>query len=132
MPPLPAPCAVLFVSDLPRLTSFYRSVASMTLSHGDDQHSVLDIAGFQLVVHAMRWTPESDGTNGDAPPLREDACIKLCFPVERIDAARSMAASLGGSIQPPDREWTDRGIRACDGADPEGNVFQVRELVSGE
>jgi hypothetical protein len=104
----------------------------MAFVSGDDQHSVLEIAGFQLVVHAMRWAPETDETNGEAPPLREDACIKLCFPVDRIDAARSMAATRGGSLQPPDREWTARGFRACDGADPEGNVFQVREFVSEE
>ena len=61
------------------------------------------------------------------PALREDSCIKLCLPVDSIAAARTQAAQLGGQIGPTAKEWEARGFRACDGYDPEGNVFQVRE-----
>ena len=49
--------------------------------------------------------------------------------VPSIAEARVRAAGLGGEVWPVDREWeaTSRGFRACDGRDPEGNVFQVRE-----
>lgn len=127
MTSLPSPAAVLFVSDVPRVTRFYQSVAAMTLLHADADHAVLECMGFQLIVHAMRGAPEGDVPADGGPALREDSYTKLCYPVQNLATARGMAATLGGSVQPPEREWSARGFRACDGADPEGNVFQVRE-----
>jgi predicted enzyme related to lactoylglutathione lyase len=43
------------------------------------------------------------------------------------DADHAVAAAHGGAVQPAAREWEARGFRACDGHDPEGNIFQVRE-----
>ena len=40
-----------------------------------------------------------------------------------------LAAALGGQIGPKQKQWTARGFTACDGFDPEGNVFQVRETA---
>jgi predicted enzyme related to lactoylglutathione lyase len=124
---LPKPSAVLFVANVSRMTEFYRAVASMALVHEASDHAVLEIEGFQLVIHALRGEPDPSPANGGPVRIREDSHIKLCFPVESIDAARTTAASLGGAIKPPAREWEARGFRACDGNDPEGNVLQVRE-----
>ena len=41
MPRLPVPSVVLFVVDVPRVSAFYRELASMTLLHQDDAHVVL-------------------------------------------------------------------------------------------
>ena len=41
--------------------------------------------------------------------------------------AGALADGLGGLVDPPEREWTAGGLRACDGHDPEGNVLQLRE-----
>lgn len=68
MPTLPHPSAVLFVHDVVRLTRFYREVAAMALVHQDDDHAVLDIAGFQLVIHALRGAPS--GRAAEPAPLR--------------------------------------------------------------
>ncbi len=48
---------------------------------------------------------------------------------KHIEDARKQAAALGGQVGPKAREWQARGFRACDGFDPEGNVFQVRETA---
>lgn len=123
MPPLPAPAAVLFVADVRRMTKFYVGLAGMRMLHDDTDHAVLELAGFQLVIHSLRGE--------SAPPhpvtIREDSHTKICFPVTRIAEARARAESLGGMILPVEKEWEARGFRACDGHDPEGNVIQVRE-----
>ena len=121
---LPSTAAVMFVDKIERMSAFYQGVAAMAVVHADDEHVVLEAAGFQLIVHAI---PYSDATETTSYPLREDGCIKLCLPVASIDAARPIAAGLGGELWPPEREWQARGVRVCDGRDPEGNVFQLRQ-----
>lgn len=121
MPPV---AAVMFVDNVDRMSAFYQGVAGMTAMHADDEHVVLEAAGFQLIVHAI---PAAYANDASAYPLREDGCIKLCLPVTSIDAARAVAVGLGGELWPPEREWEARGVRVCDGRDPEGNVFQLRQ-----
>ena len=128
---LPKPSAVLFVANVPNMTAFYRTLASMALLHDAAGHAILEIDGFQLVIHALRGAPDAAAAPVGKVPAREDTYIKLCFPVESIAAARSRAAALGGTIQPASSEWEARGFRACDGCDPEGNVFQVRQTAAG-
>lgn len=126
MNPLPCPAQVVFAEDVPRVTAFYQAVAQMQLQHQDDEHAVLELAGFELVVHRLHGAPPPEP--GDAPAqVREDAYTKLCLPVDSIANARIRAAQVGGFIRPPGHEWQARGFRACDGHDPEGNVIQVRE-----
>ncbi len=124
----PTPAAVLFVADVPRMTMFYQQLAGMSVEHAEASHAVLEIAGFQLVIHALRWADDAS-TSGGGVSVREDSYHKLCYPVASIDAARALAASLGGHIQGPEKAWASRGFRACDGHDPEGNVLQVREAA---
>ena len=120
----PAPAAVVFVADVPRMTVFYRELFSMHVLQGDADFAVLESDGLQLTIHALRGEPGNTAT-------RVDTYLKLCFPVDRIADARARAPSLGGELWPPENEWTapERGFRACDGRDPEGNVFQVREAL---
>jgi predicted enzyme related to lactoylglutathione lyase len=109
------------------MRQFYETLASMALLQEDDQHAVLELEGFQLVIHALRGAPDAAAAPGDQPPARVDSYIKVCLPVMSIAEARSRAAALGGMIKPPGSEWEARGFRACDGQDPEGNVLQVRQ-----
>jgi predicted enzyme related to lactoylglutathione lyase len=119
----PGPAAVVFVHDVARMTVFYRDVASMVALHVDDDHAVLERDGFQLTIHRI------DGAGMDFR-TREDAYVKVCFPVDDLAMARAQVESLGGALWPKDREWEARGFRACDGRDPEGNVFQLRMPVA--
>lgn len=129
MPDLPCPSAVVFVHDLHHVTRFYRALASMDVVHEDDVHVVLGLAGFELVVHLLRHEPPVVLDERGLPPVREDCYLKVCLPVASIAAARDVAAANGGRILPPDREWESRGVRACEGWDPEGNVLQVRQAA---
>ena len=123
----PAPTVVVFVSDVQRVSTFYRELASMRILLEDDVHCVMEIGGFQLVIHALRGEPEVLPAKHGRIPVREDSYVKLCLPVESIGTARAVALKHGGGIKPPEHEWEARGFRACDGHDPEGNVIQVRE-----
>lgn len=121
--------AVVFVSDVPRLSDFYRELAGLSLQHQDADHALLQGDGFQLVVHRIFGASADQQVATDAVSVREDSHVKLCFPVASIAAARRTALALGGAIKAPEFEWEARGFRACDGHDPEGNVIQVRETV---
>ncbi|WP_326535888.1 VOC family protein [Pseudorhodoferax sp.] len=125
----PKPSCVVFAKDVAALAHFYREVVDMAVVHADADHTVLDQEGFQLVVHGIPPAIAAQIEITRPPYVREDTPIKLCLPVARIADARSKAAQLGGQVQPPSAEWQARGFRACDGHDPEGNVFQVRESL---
>ena len=122
----PLAAAVVFVDDVPRLTAFYQALAGMTLVQSDEQHAVLEAASFQLTIHAIG---AAGHTLAAVYHVRGDSYVKFCLPVDSIARARASAAALGGEVWDPSKEWdaTERGFRACDGHDLEGNVFQVRE-----
>lgn len=125
------PGVVVFVVDVARVALFYESVASMRRVGQDGDHVVLELAGFQLVIHRMRGGPEPDGAAAGPVQPREDSCMKVCLPVASIGAAREAALRCGGLIRPASFEWDGAGYRACDGHDPEGNIVQVREIAGG-
>jgi predicted enzyme related to lactoylglutathione lyase len=118
---------VLFVADVPHVADFYRGVFAMERIDGDADHEVLQLEGFQVVIHRLRGEPDPVKDADGKVIVREDSYMKLCLPVRSIDAARTRAQALGGVIKPAAHEWEARGFRACDGHDPEGNVIQARE-----
>ena len=126
----PKPSAVIFAKDIDVLARFYQDVAEMTEVLRDQNHVVLNEEGFQIVVHGIPKQIAATIEIDSPPEVREEMPIKICLPVTSIDHARTRAAALGGRIGPKTKEWSARGFRACDGYDPEGNVFQVRESAS--
>ena len=126
----PAPSVVLFVADVPRVSAFYRALASMALLHEDEMHVVLGIDGLELVIHQLRGEPTVQPDANGRPTLREDSYWKLCLPVQSLPAARETGAAHGGGIRTPEHGREGPGFRACDGHDPEGNVMQVRVAVA--
>lgn len=121
------PGAVLFASDSPGIASFYEGLFGMTRTHSEDGLIVLESSRLQLVIHGI---PKkiAESIEIDSPPSRRsNTAIKLVFPVENIAECRALAESLGGGLDPKEKEFVARGFRACDGFDPEGNVFQLRE-----
>jgi predicted enzyme related to lactoylglutathione lyase len=123
----PAAAAVIYAKDLARVSRFYAGVAGLRTLQQEAGFAVMETAGFQLTVVAIppRIAEQIEIT---APPARrEDTALKLAFFVPGIAAARACAADLGGIVDGPEREWTMHGWRHCDGHDPEGNVFQLRE-----
>jgi predicted enzyme related to lactoylglutathione lyase len=126
----PKPSVVIFAKSVPKLAHFYQEVAVMTVVHQDQDHIVLDQEGFQVVIHGIPKKIATEIHITEPPQIREETPIKLCLPVSSIDHARTKATELGGKVGSKGKEWEARGFKACDGYDPEGNVFQVRESAA--
>jgi predicted enzyme related to lactoylglutathione lyase len=126
----PKPSVVIFAKSVPKLAHFYQEVAVMTVVHQDKDHIVLDQEGFQVVIHGIPKKIATEIHITEPPQIREETPIKLCLPVSSIDHARTKATELGGKVGSKGKEWEARGFKACDGYDPEGNVFQVRESAA--
>lgn len=126
MPTFARSGAVVFVRQLERMRSFYREVAALTLVQEESAFAVLQNDSLELVLHAIPAHVAATFEIADPPQVREDASVKLIFPVADLAAARAAAAQQGGRLLPAEREWNWCGCRVCDGVDPEGNVFQLR------
>lgn len=126
----PRPSVVVFAKSVATMAAFYKAVADMEELEVDEGHVVLEVESFQLVVHGIPKAIAASIHITAPPEIREDTPVKLCLPVDSIAVARERALRLGGRVGPKAKEWEARGFRACDGYDPEGNVFQVRENAS--
>lgn len=121
--------AVLYVKDPARLSRFYEVVAGFTLADLQPEFVVLEARGFQFVIVKMPQHIADSIEITEPPARREDTPIKLIFSVASIAQARAGAQALGGELNPPEREWSFKDARVCDGHDPEGNIFQLRETL---
>lgn len=130
MPSTAKPGAVVFAKGLERVAKFYEQLLSLSVTHGERDHVVLESEHLELVIHAIPSRITGSITITEPPEVREETPIKLFFPVASLAEARSAASQLGGQLNPSQSEWAGRGFRACDGHDPEGNVFQLRQNVS--
>jgi len=79
----------------------------------------LDAGGTSLALHAIPVELAKEITLTNPPRPRETAPVKLVFVVRDLEAERARLVSLGMSMSEV-RAWG-----ACDGIDPEGNVFQL-------
>lgn len=126
MPTVVKSGAVVFAKYLQPMTTFYREVAMLAPTQQEDGHAVLENDSLQLVVHAIPPHIAATFEISDPPQVREEASVKLVFPVADLAVARLAAAAHGGRLLPQENEWIWQGFRVCDGVDPEGNVFQLR------
>lgn len=126
--PKPKAAAVLYAKNLQRLAGFYARVARLSFSRSAPDHVVLECESFQLAVIQI---PKhiADSIEIQEPPVRrENTAIKLVFFIESIADVRAVVSDEGGELNPMEREWIFDGNRVCDGHDPEGNVFQLRQV----
>jgi len=119
--------ATVYAKDLDRVSRFYQEVCELQLAESGDDFVALERGPIQLVVVRI---PEKFAQTIEIalpPQRREDTALKLMFVVRSIADARHAAVRLGGVIDGAGKEWEFRGMRVCDGHDPEGNVLQLRE-----
>jgi hypothetical protein len=114
---------VLFASDLDVLAGFYQQVFNISATRRDDDHALLNINGFELMIHQI---PKHllDPTPITSPPeRRERTAIRLNFPIPDMVTARREAHRLGGIIDELPPPWAGTDTSFFLGHDPEGNVF---------
>ncbi|MCU1594478.1 MAG: hypothetical protein JWO12_1870 [Frankiales bacterium] len=117
------PSAVIYVKDLASMHAFYERVAKLPTVEVTAEY--VEMA--ELLLVAMPSDIADTFEIADPPVRREDAAVKLVFDVPVLAAARVRASQLGGVVDPPDSEWEFGDYKVCDGHDPEGNPFQLRE-----
>ncbi|MEO7129246.1 MAG: VOC family protein, partial [Rhodoferax sp.] len=129
--PMPGPArAGLFVyaKDKDRLCRFYAEVAGMKKLNETAELTVLESGDIQLLVHNIPASIAATITITTPPARREDTALKFFFTVSSLEQARAKATALGGAIW--NENWRGPGFVVCNGMDPEGNVFQVREIAA--
>ena len=121
--------AVLFAKDLDKLASFYSIALGMDDVQAGEHYALLKQGGFELIVHQIPKHIASGIQISDPPLRREAGAVRLDYPVESIEDSRTLARSLGGSIDEDPPTWADRDANFYLGNDPEGNVFGVSQQV---
>jgi catechol 2,3-dioxygenase-like lactoylglutathione lyase family enzyme len=109
---------VLFVHDAARMQGFYEQLG-LTVIDGSAASGYVRLSdpGGGAVL-ALHYTPHVGPPTGP----RTDTAIKNCFRVDDIEAARDALGQHGAQMR--DIQRFD-GMAICDGADPEGNIFQL-------
>ena len=122
----PVAGAVIYASDFVRLSNFYSRLLGFVVVENDTEHVLLRSASFELVIITTAQSRET--VDVTAPPTpRMQVAIKPVFYVNDLAAARATAHALGGGLKPKVHEWHFRDCIVCDGFDPEGNIFQLRQ-----
>jgi predicted enzyme related to lactoylglutathione lyase len=123
---IPRVGAVIYAVGVERMATFYATLLAMVRLHAEADYAVLTGDDFELVIHAIPAQYATDITIATPPEPREDIPIKLVWTVESLDRCAEHAARTGGRLF--DDTWSWRGVRIRNGYDPEGNMFQLREI----
>ena len=110
--------AMLFVANLPAMEAFYRNVCGFGPIEDTrlDDWVEFDTGSTRFALHAI---PQHHGAAASPTP-RETAGCKLILAADDLAATRERLAAAAATIL--DRPWG-----GWDFADPEGNVWGVRE-----
>jgi len=109
---------ILFVKDIDVVKDFYHSTLGLPILNEESPEFItLDGGGCQLSLHKIPPQYADD----DIEP-REDSYTKLVFQSDNVEQDREELLKLGIRMKEIHR-WN--GIVFCDGADPEGNIFQI-------
>jgi catechol 2,3-dioxygenase-like lactoylglutathione lyase family enzyme len=112
---------MIFVKDLPRMTSFYGDILGLERLEETRTESWAEFEAGGGVILALHRIPPPLADQieiASTPRPREMNPVKLIFEVEDLESERRRLEHLGVTII--ERPWG-----ACDGIDPEGNIFQV-------
>lgn len=120
--------ALIYAKHVDSLAAFYQTVLGMAVSHATVDLTVLTSADAQLVIHAHPESIAGQITITVPPALRDWSAVKLFFTVDNLEATRTLIPTLGGVVLP--EIWSGPSFRVCNVADPEGNIFHIRERTS--
>lgn len=115
---------MIYVNDLSRMAHFYGEVLGLEPVAGSrtDSWAEFNAGAATLGLHAIPPEIASQFEITSPPQLREEYPVKLIFAAQDIDAEQARLEALGVTMMR--RPWD-----ACDGVDPEGNIFQICQAV---
>jgi extradiol dioxygenase family protein len=113
--------AIIFAKDLEVMRRFYGEKLGLEPIPESQQPGWIEFeaGASRLALHAIPETIANSISVADPVQPREATPIKLVFAVGDVDAERSRLMAQGVTM------FTTRPWGACDGIDPEGNVFQL-------
>jgi len=113
--------AIIFVTNLLLMTEFYRDKLGLRpiLEGATPEWIEFDAGGTRISLHAIPEGIAKEIGTSAAPRVREEMPTKLVFAVADVEAERARLLALGVRMLEL-KSWG-----ACDGVDPEGNVFQI-------
>jgi len=116
--------AILYVRDLERMKRFYSEMLRANPTNRDwtDAWATFETGVARFSLHAIPREIAKSIEIESPPTPREQHAVKLSFEVKDVESERARLESLG--VQMLRRPWQKPG-EACDGVDPEGNVFQI-------
>lgn len=106
---------ILFCKDMPGMIAFYRDVMGLKLS---TRTGVPETEWAELGGKAFRLCLHKSGKPGQAGRSRN----KVVFSVDDVGVSRKHLIK-GGARMGKHHHWGH--LDACDGKDPEGNLFQI-------
>jgi catechol 2,3-dioxygenase-like lactoylglutathione lyase family enzyme len=111
---------ILFVDDIERMSYFYEGVLGLEkLPGGTDGFVCFSAGASQVCLHSL---PAEYRSNGGEYPQREDTYVKFVFHSTDVAADRQHLLDNGVRMNEVVRYGE---MEFCDGADPEGNIFQI-------
>ena len=122
--------ATLYAKDAGRLAGFYAEVLGLERAEEGASFVVLASEGVELAIVQVPPAIAETILVADPPEVREDLPIKLSVLVDDAEAVRPVVVRAGGGLAAPEAAWAWRGHLHVDGWDPEGNVFQLRQVVA--
>ncbi|MCU7646934.1 VOC family protein [Pseudomonas piscis] len=120
---------VLYSLDPQALARFYSALLDWSISERQPDYLQLQHQGMELTLIQVPAAIAARIVLQDPPLPRSESACKPVFWVSDLDLARQRAAGAGGRLYEPEREWQFKGARVCDGIDPEGNIFQLRQSL---
>lgn len=87
-----------------------------------DTWAFFDLGGAGFALHAIPAEYARDIEISSPPQIREQNPLKVIFEVADVPQEKKRLEALG--ITMLQRPWQDPA-EACEGVDPEGNVFQI-------
>lgn len=116
----------IYAKDLDRLADFYVRVLNMECIARTPELRVLESADMQLVLHEIPRFIAQQFEITVPPQKREDTALKFFFTVPSLATAQTAMSASGGDFF--GESFDAPGFRARNAYDPEGNIFQLREM----
>lgn len=114
---------ILFVQDVKRLKSFYADTLKLeVLEETPSEWLLLKAGSSKIALHKIG----DQYLNKNKGSFKSERNTKLVFEVDNINVARDYL--LNEKVQINEiKTFPDYAYWLCDGEDPEGNVFQLKQ-----
>lgn len=111
---------ILFVDNIDSMSAFYEGIFGLKrLEGGSDDFVCFSAGAGQICLHSL---PERSRSTSGEYPKREDTYSKFVFYSADVGKDREYLIEKGVRMKSVMRYGE---IEMCDGADPEGNIFQI-------